>query len=110
MDGGRKRTLHRNLFLPEESVREDRPDAMWQHALPSAKTNRNPGSISAMPQQVLHGDEVEVKRTTSELKLEDDGEIDLGESDFDQIFSKPEKEREKRIMIERKSFENWSKI
>ena len=101
MTGGRKRTLHRNLLLPVESVRENRPDVSpdnvaTRKALPSAKTNRNPGSISAMPQQVLHEDEV--KRTTSELKLEeDDGEIDLGESDFDQIFSKPEKEREERI-------------
>ena len=68
-----------------ESVREDRPDVnpdnvATRKALPSAKTNRTPGSISAMPQQVLPEDEV--KGTTSELELEDDGE-----SEFDQIFS-----------------------
>ena len=96
VNGGRKRTLHRNLLLPVESVREDRPDvspdnvATWK-ALPSAKTNRTPGSISAMPQQVLHEDEV--KGTTSELEQEDDGESDLDESEFVQIFSEPEVQR-----------------
>ena len=76
VNGGRKRTLHRNLLLPVESVRKDRPDVSpdnvaTRKALPSAKTNRTPGSISAMPQQGLHEDEV--KGTTSELELEVDG-------------------------------------
>ncbi|KAK3783211.1 hypothetical protein RRG08_047003 [Elysia crispata] len=80
VNGGRKRTLHRNLFLPVESVREDRPDVSpdnvaTRKALPSAKTNRTPGSISAMPLQVLPEDEV--KGTTSELELEDDGESEF---------------------------------
>ena len=73
-------------------MREDRPDVSpdnvaTRKALPPAKTNRTPGSISAMPQQVLHEDEV--KGTTSELELEDDGESDLDESEFVQIFSEP---------------------
>ncbi|KAK3790068.1 hypothetical protein RRG08_038765 [Elysia crispata] len=92
----RKRTLHRNLLLPVESVRKDRPDVSpdtveIRKALPSDKTNRTPGSISAMPQQVLHEDEV--KGTTSELEQEDDGESDLDESEFVQIFSEPEVQR-----------------
>ena len=93
VNGGRKRTLHRNLLLPVESVREDRPDVSpdnvaTRKALPSIKTNRTPGSISAMPQQVL-----QVKGTTSELELEDDGESDLDESEFVQIFYEPEVQR-----------------
>ena len=96
VNGGRKRTLHRNLLLPVESVREDRPDVSpdnvaTRKALPSAKTNRIPGSTSAMPQQVLLEDEV--KGTTSELEQEDDGESDLDESEFVQIFSEPEVQR-----------------
>ncbi|KAK3773152.1 hypothetical protein RRG08_013739 [Elysia crispata] len=96
VNGGRKRTLHRNLLLPVESVREDCPDVSpanvaTRKALPSVKTNRIPGSISAMPQQVLHEDEV--KGTTSELEQEDDGESDLDESEFVQIFSEPEVQR-----------------
>ena len=93
VNGGRKRALQRNLLLPVESVREDRPDVIpdnvaTRKALPSAKTNRTPGSISAMPQEVLHEDGV--KGTTSELEQEDDGESDLDESEFVQIFSEPE--------------------
>ena len=96
MNGGRKRTLHRNLLLSVESVREDCPDVspdnvVTRKALPSVKTNRIPGSISAMPQQVLHEDEV--KGTTSELEQEDDGKSDLDESEFVQIFSEPEVQR-----------------
>ncbi|KAK3755336.1 hypothetical protein RRG08_026066 [Elysia crispata] len=96
VNGGRKRTLHRNLLLPVESVREDCPDVspdivVTRTALPSVKTNRIPGSISAMPQQVLHEDEV--KGTTSELEQEDDGESDLDENEFVQIFSEPEVQR-----------------
>ncbi|KAK3787697.1 hypothetical protein RRG08_031926 [Elysia crispata] len=98
VNGGRKRALHRNLLLPVESVRAatDRPDVSLDNvatrkALPSAKTNRTPGSISAMPQQVLHEDEV--KGTTSQLELEDYGESDLDESEFVQIFSEPEVQR-----------------
>ena len=96
VNGGRKRTLHRNLLFPVESVREDCPDVSpdnvaTRKALPSVKTNRIPGSISAMPQQVLHEDEV--KGTTSELEQEDDGESDLDESEFVQIFSEPEVQR-----------------
>ena len=91
VNGGRKGTLHRNLLLPVKSVREDCPDVSpdnvaTRKALPSVKTNRVPGSISAMPQQVLHEDEV--KGTTSELEQEDDGE-----SEFVQIFSEPEVQR-----------------
>ena len=83
-------------MLLVESEREDRPgvspdNVATRKALPSAKTNRTPGSISAMPQQVLHEDEV--KGTTSELELEDDGERDLDESEFVQIFSEPEVQR-----------------
>ena len=40
---------------------------------------------------MLHEDEV--KGTTSELELEDDGESDLDESEFVQIFSEPEIQR-----------------
>ena len=49
-----------------KSVREDRPDISPDNvatgkALLPAKTNRTPGSISAMPQQVLHEDELELE-------------------------------------------------
>ena len=40
---------------------------------------------------MLHEDEV--RGTTSELELEDDGESDLDESEFVQIFSEPEVQR-----------------
>ena len=83
-------------MLPVESMREDCPDVSpdnvaTRKALPSVKTNRIPGSISAMPQQVLHEDEV--KGTTSEFEQEDDGESDPDESEFVQIFSEPEVQR-----------------
>ena len=92
----RNRIPHRNLLLPVESVREDRPDispdnVATRKALLSAKTNRTSRSISAMPQQVLHEDEV--KGTTSVLELEDDGESNLDETEFDQIFSEPKIQR-----------------
>ncbi|KAK3738639.1 hypothetical protein RRG08_006735 [Elysia crispata] len=92
INGGRKRTLHRNLLLPVESVREDHPgvspdNVATRKALPSIKTNRTPGSTSAMPQQVLHEDEV--KGTTSELELEDDGESDLDENTLMPVTPRP---------------------
>ncbi|GFR73727.1 hypothetical protein ElyMa_000412300 [Elysia marginata] len=66
--GGRKQTLHRNLLLPEESVREDDPEVSpdnqaGQKVPPSTRDNETSKSSSATPKPVLH--ENGVKGTTS---------------------------------------------
>ena len=63
---GRKKTLHRNLLLPVESVREGDPEVSTesmaiQKVRPLAKTNRTPESISAMLKQLLREDEAKGK-------------------------------------------------
>ena len=60
---GESELFHRHLLLPVERVGEDRPEVSLysvaiQKALPSPKTNRAPGPISAMPQELLHDDDV----------------------------------------------------
>ncbi|RUS68979.1 hypothetical protein EGW08_023256 [Elysia chlorotica] len=75
VNGGEKRTLHRNLLLRVESVREDSPEVSPENValrrtVPSTRINGTPGSLSAMSQPVLN--EEEIKSTTSQI--EDEGE------------------------------------
>ncbi|GFS25953.1 Pol polyprotein [Elysia marginata] len=81
-NGGSRRTLHRNLLLSVESVREDNPDVSTdnqavQKVPPSTRDNGTPKSSSATPKPVLREDGY--KGTTSELEDGEDG----GESDPD---------------------------
>ena len=90
VNGGRKRTLHRNLLLPVESVREDSPEVKpdekaIQKAPLSTRKIRAHTPSSATPKPVLH--EVEAKSTLS--LMEDEGESDLDDQEFDVVVTEP---------------------
>ncbi|GFR90686.1 hypothetical protein ElyMa_004310600 [Elysia marginata] len=86
VNGGIRRTLHRNLLLPVEGVREDNPDVSpdnqaVQKVPLSTRDNGTSKSISATPTPVLREDGV--KGTTSELEDGEDGkESDPDDDEF----------------------------
>ena len=90
VNGGRKRTLHRNLLLPVESVREDSPEVKpdeeaVQKAPLSTRKIRAHTPSSATPKPVLHEDEA---KSTLSL-MEDEGESDLDDQEFDVVVTEP---------------------